>query len=409
MEVTTALAGVLLVGQSIAIGGLMLHVRRRQKIAAAEVERHDELRHSQSRHVLATAAGAVGVWDWDFEHNELFIDSTLKALLGFEDGEISTRPDDWGSRVHPQDLPHAADRIEACVRGSTDAYALEHRMIHKDGTVRWMSSRGTALRAANGKLLRLVGTKLDITERKTAEDALREREAVLDASHRRVRDLAGRLIAAQEAERARLARDLHDDLSQHIAGLSIALSVLRRNLEAIPGGADLAGDVVSLQQRSIGLADNIRRLSHDLHPNVLQQVGLGEALKAHCGEIDRRGGVAVVFSGEGDVSVASPGAALCLYRVVQEGLRNVLLHAGASRAEVRLTVDGEAADLTIQDDGRGFDVMTDGRGSRGLGLVSITERVRLAGGSVTIESELTRGTRVHVSIPINAAAAVLRG
>ena len=149
---------------------------------------------------------------------------TLKSILGFEDAEITTRADDWGSRVHPEDLPPVTARAQACIDGVIDEYEVEHRMIHKDGSVRWFLSRGSLLRRADGTPHRMVGTKVDITERKQAEEAMRENEAVLQASNREIQDLAGRLIASQEVERARIARDLHDDLSQQLAGLSIALS-----------------------------------------------------------------------------------------------------------------------------------------------------------------------------------------
>ena len=190
----------------------------------------DALFESQERYALATAAGAVGVWDWNFETNELFVDARLKSILGFEDREISNRPDDWGSRVHPQDVPAAAAAIQACVDRVSDTYEVEHRMLHKDGSVKWLLSRGSAIRAADGRMLRMVGTKVDITERKLVEEVIRENEAVLRDSHREIQNLAGRLIASQEDERARIARDLHDDFSQQIAGLSIALSSLDRRL-----------------------------------------------------------------------------------------------------------------------------------------------------------------------------------
>ena len=90
---------------------------------------------SQQRLTMATAAGALGIWDWSFQTNELYVDPRLKSLLGFEDAEISSRPDDWGSRVHPQDAPAAAARVQACIDGDTDVYEIEHRMLHKDGSV----------------------------------------------------------------------------------------------------------------------------------------------------------------------------------------------------------------------------------------------------------------------------------
>ena len=133
----------------------------------------EALRESQQRLTMATAAGALGVWDWNFVTNELFVDRKLKSLLGFDDAEISTRPDDWGSRVHPEDLSSAAALVQACIAGQSDVYELEHRMLHKDGSVKWFLSRGSAVRGTDGVLHRLVGTKVDITERKRAAELFR--------------------------------------------------------------------------------------------------------------------------------------------------------------------------------------------------------------------------------------------
>ena len=155
-------------------------------------ESEDALRESQQRYTMASAAGAVGVWDWNFETNELYVDPTLKSLLGFEDAEITTRPDDWGSRVHPEDLPAAAARVKACIDGATDVYEVEHRMLHKDGSSRWFLSRGSAMRGVDGTLHRLVGTKVDITERKRAEEGIRDSEAALQASYARSSTWPGR-------------------------------------------------------------------------------------------------------------------------------------------------------------------------------------------------------------------------
>jgi len=323
-------------------------------------------------------------------------------MLGYEDSEISNCPQDWGSRVHEEDLPEAAAAVQRCIDGVSDTYQVEHRMIHKTGGVRWMLSRGSALRTADGKLTRLVGTKLDITHRKHAEEASRENQAMLEDTHRQIHDLAGRLINAQERERARIARDLHDDFSQQLAGLSIALSALKRRLVVLPDAGDIPDDVASLQQRAIGLADHLRRLSHDLHPSVLQHAGLVPALRAHCSDIQRWHAVDVRFSADGNFESTDAAAALCLYRVAQEALRNVGAHAFATRADVQLTRIGEEAQLTIVDDGQGFDIVRAARTAKGLGLVSIKERVRIAGGHVSIVTELNKGTRVRVQIPANS-------
>lgn len=383
-----------LLGQDGRVLTLVRDITERQRAA-------DELLVSQERYALATAAGAVGVWDWNFETNELFVDSRLKSILGFEDHEISNRPDDWGSRVHPQDVPAAAAAIQACVERVSDTYEVEHRMLHKDGSVKWLLSRGSAIRAADGRVLRMVGTKVDITERKLVEEVIRENEAVLQASHREIHDLAGRLIALQEVERARIARDLHDDFSQQIAGLSIALSSLNRRLRALPGAGDLLADVSSLQQRTVALADNIRDLSHDLHPSVLEHAGLVAALSGYCTDVAHHETLALTFTAAGDFESISTDAALCLYRVAQEGVRNVITHAQAGHAEVHLERIGDRAALTITDDGRGFDVARASHSSHGLGLVSIKERVRLAGGTAAIMTELKKGTSLRVQVPAN--------
>jgi two-component system sensor histidine kinase UhpB len=301
----------------------------------------------------------------------------------------------------------AAAGVSNCVDGITDTYEIEHRMLHKNGSVRWMLSRGSALRSADGTLRRLVGTKVDITERKLAEEATRESQADLNASHQEIKSLAGRLIASQEVERARIARDLHDDLSQQIAVLSIALSVIKRQVTGLPDAADLARDVASVQQRAAALAENIRGLSHDLHPSALERAGLVAALTAHCADIERHHRLAVTFRADGDFKSTSGETALCLYRVAQEGLRNVLTHANARHAEVRLRRAGDFAELSIADDGRGFDIGTASRSRHSLGLVSIGERVRLIGGTLSIITELNLGTRLHVQVPANGHPAAV--
>jgi two-component system sensor histidine kinase UhpB len=245
-----------------------------------------------------------------------------------------------------------------------------------------------------------IGSCIDITEAKEAADAVRENEAALQASERKVQDLAGRLIAAQDTERARIARDLHDDVSQQLAGLSIGLSALRRRLLSLTGDERLRNDVVALQQRIISLAENVRHLSRDLHPDVLKHVGLAAALNAYCSDLQRHYGLSVDCAVEGSCDDITPAAAVCLYRVAQESLRNVVAHAAADCTEVRLIRTTEVIQLTIADDGRGFDIGHARADSKGLGLVSVNERVRLAGGTMSLVTERNKGTRVCVRIPL---------
>lgn len=363
----------------------------------------DALLASQERYDLATAAGDVGLWDWRVGTNEVFVDSEITRLLGFEEAEIPNRLDAWLMRIHPEDVA-AVMAMEQHHDFHAEAHEMEHRMVHKDGSVRWFLSRGSALRHADGTPSRVIGTSIDITKRKGAEELMRESQAALEVSHREIQHLAGRLIEAQDAERARVARELHDDVSQQLAGLSMAFSALKHRMGGLRGSEELQGDLRALQDRTSTLAEHVRLLSHDLHPTVLQHVGLVAALTTYCSEVQRSHGIAVTCSAQGDFVSIAPEAALCLYRIAQEALRNVVVHAAARRADVRLRRTDDVAEITITDDGKGFDVASAHASRTGLGLVSITERVRLAGGAVSIVTELTKGSRVHAQIPPNAFA-----
>jgi PAS domain S-box-containing protein len=249
------------------------------------------------------------------------------------------------------------------------------------------------------KVIATVAAELDLVlERKRAEEALRQQEKMLRSSFERIQELAGRLIIAQEAERSRIARDLHDDVNQQLAGLSIGLSGLRRRIgERDP--ATVEASLTMLQQRTSSLADSVRRLSHDLHPGVLQQVGLTAALESHCAEFAAQHGIEVKFGAAPDLTGVAPEAALCVFRTAQEALRNAAKHAAAHRIHVALAHQGGELTLMIADDGRGFDTARVKRAGGGLGLLSIEERARLLHGHVEIESAPEKGTTVRMAIP----------
>jgi PAS domain S-box-containing protein len=393
------IAGVsLLLLQTALIAGLLVQRSIRRRTEAV-------LRQNQQRYAWATAAGGVGVWDWKLDSNEIFVDPELKHLLGYRDDEIRNHLDDWGRHIHPEDAETVMTRAQDCIQGRADHYEVEHRMLHRDGSVRWFLARGTVLRRSDGTPDRMVGTDMDITERKGVQGTLRENEAALRAHTAEIQNLAGRLIAAQEVERTRIARDLHDDVSQQLAGLSIALSNLKRQTGAPHSVEALQSALTSLQQRTMGLADSVRHLSHHLHPGVLQHAGLVAALTGHCADVERQHGLRVSFRADQDFQELGRDTALCLYRVAQEALHNTVVHAEATRADVTLSRSDGHAELTIADNGKGFDITLSGRHSAGLGLISIHERVRLAGGTISMRTEVNNGTTVQVQIPIGAPTA----
>src|SRR6185503_175657 len=234
-----------------------------------------------------------------------------------------------------------------------------------------------------------------VQERQSTARALVTSQGALRDSLDRIRDLAGRLLSAQEVERARIARQLHDDVNQQLAAVSIALSGLRRHPHADLGLSDA---VTQLQQQTSALVKTVRTLSHELHPSMLRHVGLLAALRGDCVEFGRQHGVAVHFRGSGDVGVVGDDVALCIYRVAQEALRNVAEHASATRVDVELLSYPTQLELTVTDDGCGFDLATSRRGG-GLGLTSIDERVRLMHGCAWVDTAPRRGTRVGIRVP----------
>jgi signal transduction histidine kinase len=222
---------------------------------------------------------------------------------------------------------------------------------------------------------------------------LRRARYSLAADHARIRRLAGALMTAQEEERRRLSRDLHDDVSQHVAALAILTSRIKRRALS---SAAVGDDFDRLQHGMKDLASQIRSLSHELHPAVLEQAGLVPGLKALIDKVHRLEDLDVSLDVKESPVHVPQDTALCVYRVAQEALHNVAKHAGVDRARVTLQIHAGAVSLTVEDEGRGFDPSA----ASGLGLVSIEERVHLAGGTVSVTSSAGHGTRVVVRIPI---------
>jgi signal transduction histidine kinase len=246
------------------------------------------------------------------------------------------------------------------------------------------------------QLLLIAGLLTQRTSRRRAEEVIRTREAALRTSFGRIRHLAGRLINAQEAARKDIARDLHDDMCQQLAALSIAVGWLKRSPGHIQDSQ--TQQALSMLEKETGdVLEGIRRLSHDLHPASLHVLGLIPTLRAHCHEVEKQHHVQVTFETAGDLRHLPPDVAVCLFRIAQESLRNGVVHGDALQFAVSLTRSGEYVELTIADHGRGFDpeAVRDGGG---LGLVSMEERAHAVGGDLHIVTS-QQGTTIVVRWP----------
>jgi PAS domain S-box-containing protein len=378
---------VILVGAIIALFVLLTRSVRAQRA----------LRQSEERVRLVADCAPVMIWTARPDTTLDYLNHTCVEFTGRTLEQLTN--EGWLDSVHPEDVDLCRHTYEPAFE-ARKPFLMEYRVRHADGRYRWLLASGVPKYGPDGSFAGYIGCDVDITERRGAEDRIRESSAALEQSHREIQQLAGRLIEAQDTERARIARDLHDDVSQQLAGVSIAFSGLKQRLGESGISEELQQELVALQQQTLTLARNVRQLSHDLHPTVLQHLGLEKALTSYCGELERSHGVVMRCDAKGDLASIGPEAGLCMYRIAQEALRNVVAHAGASRAEVRLFRSGDDAEITIADDGGGFDV-NDPERRKGLGLVSITERAKLAGGTISIETGLNQGTRVRATIPLS--------
>ena len=233
--------------------------------------------------------------------------------------------------------------------------------------------------------------------RRQAEQQLRGSEAQLRSSYERIRDLGARLLTAQETERARIARELHDDISQQVALLAIDLELLQR--PAVPHVKDLSAAALT---RTESIARSVHDLSHRLHPARLRLVGLVNALDALRRELAQPG-LDITFTHENVPQELSPDLTLCVYRVVQEALQNAVKYSGARRVAVSMRSGPGGLTLSIADDGAGFEV--NGAWGQGLGLISMRERLEAIGGTFHILSTPGAGTRIDIAVPLDAEAA----
>jgi PAS domain S-box-containing protein len=260
-------------------------------------------------------------------------------------------------------------------------FDLTFRLLAEDGRVVWIQNV-VSVEPGNGGLQKLHAFMIDISHRKRAEEALK--------------DLGGRLLAAQEEERGRIARELHDDFNQRLAILSIELEQLAKEFS---NSSKLRRTVETLQTQTREIAVDIHRLSYKLHPSKLDHLGLAAALRGLCNEISDSKKIKVQFQESGAVSVPPQEITLCLFRIAQEGLRNCVKHSGADSARVVLAKTKNAIRLSVSDNGCGFDTRS-GLMEKGLGFISMKERLHLLGGEMVVYSKPLRGTRIDVSVPL---------
>lgn len=339
------------------------------------------------------------LWMASGDEENSFINRPLREFLGTGQHRLSKA---WSDYVHPEDAGRARANFMECLAAQR-GYTHEFRVRRFDGEYRRVISEAVPRYSPEGVFLGFAGSLLDVTDRRKAEDQLSSANAELACQLKEqirkeseIQALGARLIGAQEEERKRLARELHDDLTQQIAALSLAVGNLKKHMPE--ERADERAQSDRIHQKLVQVAETVRRISHELHPAVLRYSGLVPALRSHCDECSALTGLQVRLTIAGEFDGVPSGAALCMYRVTQEALRNVAKHAKVDTATVELRHADGLLTLTVSDKGVGMDIASV-EATAGLGLVSIRERTRLAGGSVEIKSTPTQGTAITVRIP----------
>jgi PAS domain S-box-containing protein len=347
----------------------------------------EALRESEDKLRLLLDSTAEAIYGIDLEHRCTFCNPACLRTLGYESTDAVL-----GQNMH--DLLHhtRADGtlfpLEECrvhnVLGSGEG-------IHADDEVLWRAN-GTSFPAEywsypqrrGEKVVGAVIAFIDITQRKLAESALA--------------NVSRKLIEAQEQERTRIARELHDDIGQRLGMLAIELEQLRQTSSDLP--VEVRNGVGRLWKQTSDIAADVQSLSHELHSSKLQYLGIAAAIRGFCKEFGEQQRVEIDFTSHDLLTPLSPEISLCLFRVLQESLHNSVKHSGARQFEVRLWGTSHEVRLTVRDSGVGFDREM-AKKSQGLGLVSMEERLKVVGGTLSIESQLYGGTVVHARVPLD--------
>jgi PAS domain S-box-containing protein len=359
----------------------------------------DEL-HPDAYRMLVEGVPAILYIDRpDDLSTNLYTSPQIESLLGYPLHEWMADPELWKGVIHHDDR----ERVLAANESSNHTggpYLEEYRVVTKDGRTVWIRDEAVAVRGADGTLLYWRGVILDITQRKEAEERLRRSLGVLRKTVQQRRELARRLQNAQEAERQRIAADLHDDPIQVMSAVDMRLQMLAGFPETITTEA-LAG----IEAEVSGAIERLRSMLFELRPAALDREGLVPALRLYLERRAKSAGWEVEVI-DRVIQPPDPDLAALLYRIGQEAIVNVAKHASASRVEVEVSSAGDGVTLRVRDDGTGFTPDLDAPPAPGhLGVSTMVERAELAGGWARIVSAPGDGTTVECWLPIDAAAA----
>jgi PAS domain S-box-containing protein len=363
----------LIVSQALLIFGLLW--QRARKRRAESVVRESEKRFR----VMADTTPSM-VWMCDAQGKITYLNESGLAFTGFDPN--AAHSDTWSGCVHPDDLKNVLDTVSQALK-TQQRFSLEYRLRRSDGVYRWMLDVAAPRVNGDGSFAGLIGSGTDTTNQKLAQQALEK--------------VSGQLIEAQEKERTRIARELHDDICQRLALLSMELATAHRSSNGSTEA--MKKSLEQIQNHCSEIAGDVQALSHQLHSSKLDYLGLAAAIRGFCTELSKQHGMSIEFS-QKDVPIHLPkNVSLCLFRIAQEALHNAVKYSGTNQFTVRVLGMVDCVQLVISDAGAGFNVEA-AKKNHGLGLVSMQERVNLVHGTLSVESQPGKGTKILAIVPL---------
>jgi PAS domain S-box-containing protein len=338
-----------------------------------------QLRESEGRFRLVANTAPVMIWMSGTDRKCSYVNKTWLDFTGRPlEAELG---DDWAGGLHPDDSAR-------CLRTYTEAFdrresfEMQYRLGRHDGEYRWVLDKGVPRFNPDGTFAGFIGSCIDITERKVAEESLAT--------------MGRRLIEAQEEERAWIGRELHDDINQRLALLAVEIDRWKQHISSTP---ELSEQVRHAQERISQISKDVQGLSHRLHSSKLEYLGLATAANSFCKELSEQNKVEVQFRHAGVPRSLPKEVSLCLFRVLQEALQNALKHSGVRSFAVDLHGTADVIDLTVADVGRGFEEQ-EAFTRHGLGLISMRERLQLVQGELSVKSKPGAGTTIHARVSL---------
>jgi PAS domain S-box-containing protein len=383
------LVGILvLLAQSVAILALLWQRARRREAELKLAIAFDAVQESERRFRLVANTAPVMIWTSGPDKR---CDYFNKPWLDFTGRSFEQENGNgWAEGVHRDDFEKCWETYSKSF-DEREAFQMEYRLRRSDGEYRWVFDQGVPRFHADGSFAGYIGSCIDVTERKAAEEALS--------------NISRKLIEAHEEERTWIARELHDDFNQRITLLAVSLAGVKKDLPI--RSVELHRTLEEAIEQVGELVRDIQALAHRLHSSKLEYLGLTAACAGFCRELSDRHKIEIAFHSEGIPKKLPQEIAVCLFRILQEALQNAVKYSGVRHFQVSLIGGLYEIELTIQDSGIGFDPREAIKGS-GIGLTSMKERLKLVDGELLLDSQLRRGTTIQARVPLAAKAAAAK-